>query len=281
MQARNRSKLIFLPFVLLTVAAWRQPIAAGAETLNLEFGEAAGTLLDKAGVGTGFTDRLPLTSSPETDPLLALNVDEKQLELTSSQADFNGGTGIDHLSAPGVKLTSLGFTGNEDFTVRVVFKPLPELENIDQVGLYVGRDAKNLTRAGVIRFDAPEYLSVHTTDSVDNNAHFFGAGLDVTDGMEVIIRRTNGDWEYLIDGAAWQPNTAADGSGNPVNPDGENGSPDLNAAKDLYAGVYAITVFNDHAKSVPIESFEITVEEPSESVAAESHSAEISTITTE
>ena len=232
---------------------------AHAGSISLNFDAAGGTVLDSAGVGSGFTARLPGTSGPANDPLLRLDAANSELELTTSQSDFNGGSGLTAISAPGVKLSSLGYTGAEDFVVRAVFKPIINLEPIDQIGVYIGMDASTLTRAGVIRFDSPEYLAVHTTASVDNNGRFFGFGLVVSDGLEVIIRRTAGDWEYFIDGVYWHPNTVNNGSGFESDPDGSVGSPNLNAASDLYVGVFAITVFNANAKTALVDSFEVTV----------------------
>jgi hypothetical protein len=108
-------------------------------------------------------------------------------------------------------------------------------------------------------FDSAEYLAVHTTASVDNNGRFFGFGLVVSDGLEVIVQRTGGDWEYFIDGVYWHPNTVNNGSGVEVDPDGSVGSPNLNAAPDLYVGVFAITVFNGNAKTALVDAFEVTV----------------------
>lgn len=238
---------------------------AHAETLKLEFDKAAGAVRDREGVGTGFTDRLPLTSNPkEKDSRLLLDTGKKRVELTSSRTDFNGRVGIGDLSAPGVKLSSLGFTGHEDFSVRAVFRTIPKLETIDQVGIYVGVDAENLTRAGVIQFETPEYLAVHTTNGVDNNGRFFGRGIDVADGMEVIIRRTDGDWEFLIDGTPWQPNSTNAGDGREIDPDGENNSPNLDDAEDLYVGAFALNVLNDNTKTAVIDSFEVNVETESD-----------------
>ena len=249
--------------------------SAWATALTLDFNAATGgTLLDSVGAGTGFTSRLPGTTAPAgNDALLTLNTGSSQLNLTSTQSDFNAGgspTPTSNMTAPGIKLSSLGYTGTQDFSVTANFKPIPVrpsaggtdangIENIDQVGVYIGTDSQNLTRSGLIVFATPEYFSGHTTAGADRDGRFFGFGINVTDGMNVTISRSAGAWTYIIDGLAWHPNTVGNGSGTSVDPDGTNLSPNLNAAADLYVGVFAITPLNANPKTIFLDKFSATV----------------------
>ena len=230
-----------------------------AGSLVLEFDQPGGSILDANGVPVGFSARLPGTSSPLQDSALLLNDSASRLQMATTVGDPNGGAGVGNLSMPGVQLSTLGYTGKEDFSATVIFDPFFGLEPIDQVGLYVGNDIGNMTRAGMIQFDQPEYYSVHTTNNVDNNGRFFGAGIVTTDGMEVTIQRIAGDWQYFIDGLEWQPNSINSGHGFPVDPNGLNGSPNLDASADLYVGIYALTVFNSNTKFFDVDRFSVTV----------------------
>ena len=204
--------------------------------LDLTFSsEASAGLRDADGRFTGLTTRLPGTGAalPELDPLLRLDTGAGLLALRTTQADFNGGAGLAGNSSPGVALADLGFTGDEDFAVTAIFRPLLGLEFIDQVGVYVGASSASLTRAGTIVFGAPERYSVHSENGADHGGRFFGFGFDGSDGMTVTITREAGAWRYYIDGVEWTP---------PAPP------AFLDGRMDLIAGMFAITPLNNHAK---------------------------------
>src|SRR5690606_26969846 len=110
-----------------------------------------------------------------------------------------------------------------------------------------------------ITFSAQEYFSIHTTNGAHNNGRFFGFGFNGSDGMNVTITRFGGDWRYFIDGVEWQPNTAADGNGTPVDPTGANGSPNLNALSDLTVGLFAINV-GGTSETLTVDSFSVIVD---------------------
>jgi arabinan endo-1,5-alpha-L-arabinosidase len=228
---------------------------SAASTIILDFSATGGSILDATGQATGFTDRLPGTggSIPTNDTLLSLDTGAGTLSLTSTQSDVNGGAGFAIMSAPALRLSSAGFTGAEDFSVTAVFRPLPAVEFIDQIGLFVGENGSNLTRAGIITFGTPEYFSAHTQSGSDNSGRFFGFGFNGSAGMTVTISRTAGEWQYVINGQVWNPNTEGDGTGTKVNPVYLNGLP------DLFVGFYAITPLNSNPKVVTLDSFELTV----------------------
>jgi len=215
--------------------------------LDLTFSaEASAGLRDANGRFTGLTTRLPGTGAalPELDPHLSLDTAAGSLMLSTTQADFNGAAGLDGNSSPGVSLSDLGFTGDEDFAVTAIFRPLVGLEFIDQVGVYVGASGASLTRAGTIVFGAPERYSVHSENGADHDGRFFGFGFDGSDGMTVTITREAGAWRYSIDGVEWNP---------PVPP------AFLDGQMDLTAGFFAITPLNNRAKTVAVDSFSLVV----------------------
>jgi hypothetical protein len=227
-----------------------------SNTLTLDFDSISGTVLDNAGKGTGFTTRLAGTGGllPANDYNMNLYESGGKLEIFPQNSDYNGQVNMGINSAPGINLSTLGFTGTQDFSVTAVFSGLfVPTEYIDQLGVYVGSDSAHLTRAGLITFGGPEYYSVHTITGNDLYGHFYGFGLDASDGMTVTISRTAGFWDYVIDGVHWLPNTAADGSGGYVP------ASFLDANTDLTVGLFAITPFNSNFKIFQVESFTVTV----------------------
>src|SRR5581483_7704753 len=108
---------------------------AFASSLNLNFSSTGGSVLDSAGQGTGFSARLGGTggSLAVNDPNLTINTGSGNLTLRSQQADFNGQAGVSIMSAPGVNLSTLGFSGSQDFSVTATFLGPMTSEFIDQV----------------------------------------------------------------------------------------------------------------------------------------------------
>jgi hypothetical protein len=215
--------------------------------LDLDFSSSpASGIQDASGLFTGLTARLPGTGAtlPALDPNMRLNTTNGTLELSSSQSDFFGQFNLGIASMPGASLSSLGFTGTEDFAVTTVFRPLTTLEFIDQVGVYVGANSNFMTRADTIVFATPERHSAHTQNGADFDGHFFGFGLNAADGMTITITRNSGTWHYFIDNLEWNPLSA------PTFLDGRS---------DLVAGIFAITPLNANKKKIEVESYSLVV----------------------
>jgi hypothetical protein len=233
--------------------------------LNLDFHSASGTILDTNGLGTGFSARLSGTGTaqPTNDPRLVLNTTAGTLSLTTSATneDFNGQAGISTAEAIGLQLSSLGYTGTQDFAVSTHFQPIRTdglpgaIMNNDQAGVFVGQNSANLTRGGHITFsNAAEWFSGNTQNGTDINGHFFGFGLNVANGLSVTISRSGSTWQYIINGVNWAPNTAANGTGSPAPPTF------LNSLSDLTVGVFGINVNNTDAVTYKMDSFNAVVE---------------------
>jgi hypothetical protein len=194
-------------------------------SLSLDFTAPAGGILDSNGVGTGFPSRLPGTGTafPGSDPNLFLDNANGLFDITSTAGDYNGGVNEPINESPGVALSLLGFTGNEDLNASLVFPTLPATVSFDQAGLYVGQDTNYITRAGWIDFTAlssPKGKEQYTENitpggtngppgsaaPANGGGHYFGFPFDPSIlPCTVMISRTAGTWHYYIDGAQWDP----------------------------------------------------------------------------
>src|SRR5262249_21923415 len=130
------------------------PPVISPRTRKLDFSEVvSGTLLDREGRGIGLTHRLPGTGqalSPR-DPNLRLNPGARALELTTTRSDLNHQVGVDVGESLGFRLSELGFSGREDFTISVEMPDIPGLERVGQFGLYAGASGSRAIRGGVLR----------------------------------------------------------------------------------------------------------------------------------
>ncbi len=204
-------------------------------------------ILDKDGKATGLTTRLSGTglNYASNDPNLTIFPSENRLKIQSTQSDFNGQSGVELTSAVGKNLSELGFTGTEDFSVTADFEAVVGLENIDQIGVFVGNAATTLTRAGIIQTANPEGLGVHTENGADTSATFNQSAFDLSDGLQVTIARENAEWSYIVDGVS-------------VAPQSPNAT-FLDALSDLTVGVFAINPLNTNSKTVSLNSLQIFV----------------------
>lgn len=163
---------------------------------------------DKDGEATPFTGRLAGsgTTIPTVDPNLDLDTTAGTLAMTTSSSDINGQLNMAQLEALGIPLSSLGFTGNQDFRIRAHFVNLPALAGYDQIGAYVGTSTTSMTRAGAIGATY-QALGVNTNAVNDSNATFGAAGGAGATGRDltVIIERIGGIWSMSCNGTASNP----------------------------------------------------------------------------
>jgi hypothetical protein len=231
-------------------------------SLALNFTSPAGGILDSNSVGTGFPDRLPGTGAAfaGSDTNLFMDTANGVLIITSTSGDYNGGANEPINESPGVALSSLGFTGNEDLNASLVFPTLSPTVSFDQAGLYVGIDTNYITRAGWIDFTAlgspkgKEQYSDNITPGGTNGVpgtvapgngpggHYFGFPFDpAVLPCTVRISRTAGTWHSYIDGAQWDV----------ANPTFLNGTTNLTAGIFIYdtgGGAYTQSVSNFTAR---------------------------------
>ena len=258
--------------MLAAIAAVSLQIAStSASSLTLNFSSPGGTILDTNGIGTGFTARMVGTGSAITgnDSNLLLNTGAQVLTMhTSPGADFNGQVNMGTASVVGINLSSLGYTGPNDFTATAVFTGLPttgsnanQALQPDQLCLIVGTDSTTSVRAGFINFnqfhpvgaDANEGFGTLTSGGSDAFDRFFGSVVGST--MTVVIKRIGGVWSVTVNGIDRMPNSSADGTGTPEPPTVIG----LDAVSDLFVGVVAMDVGNDSPWSANLQSFSVSV----------------------
>lgn len=196
---------------------------------------------DKDGEATMFTNRLANTGTaiPTVDPGLDLDTAAGTLALTTSSSDINGQANMAQLEAIGIPLSTLGFTGTEDFRVRAHFVNMPALGGYDQVGAYVGTSSTTMTRAAAIGGNHVA-LGVNTNGANDSNPTFGAAGTAGTAlrDLTVVIERIGGVWAMSC-------------NGNPSNPGAQPAF--LDGLGTLQAGVFVLDE-NVH-KTATLESF--------------------------
>ncbi len=188
--------------------------AASASTLTLNFSAPVpGTIKDVFGNGTGFTARLPGTGSSlaPNDSNLTLNTGDLSINSGPSDTDGNGDANPDVREAIGVNLSTLGFTGTQDFSVSATYTVITPagFSNYDQFGAYIGNSAGAFSRAGSISTDngiSPLFSTLNDEnppDDGDGGTVFasFPAGTTSTSAMTVIISRTGGVYSETVNGA--------------------------------------------------------------------------------
>ncbi|HEX5220614.1 MAG TPA: LamG-like jellyroll fold domain-containing protein [Verrucomicrobiae bacterium] len=237
-------------------------MASQAATFSLNFDSASGTVLDRNGVGSGFTARMPGSGGniAGNDTNLLLRTAQGLLQLrTSPGADFNGQANLANASVVGIDLSDLGYTGEQDFVAKARFVNLTNRNAFpDQLCLVVGTTTSNLIRAGFINFDqyhggtdANEGTAVNTISGIDSSSRFFGAV--VGDTMTVEIRRASGRWYVTVNGFDRLPNANTDGTGAPAQPGF------LDSATNLFVGVVAMDVGNNSPWHADLDSFSVNV----------------------
>lgn len=254
-----KHKTIQRLLLCLCAAVLAATIPTQATSLNLNFSSTGGTILDTNGVATGFTARMDGSGANITgnDSTLKLNTGVGVLQmLTSPGADLNGQTAMADASIIGINLSTLGYSGSNDFTATARFINITNaFLQPDQLALVVGTAATNNTRAGFINFSgfnsSDEGYGVNNLNGFDSSGRYFGAQVGGT--MTVEIKRTGGTWSIKVNNIDRMPNSNADGTGTPMPPTF------LDTETNLFVGVLAMDVFNDSPWYVNLDNFSISV----------------------
>ncbi|QJX00622.1 hypothetical protein FTUN_8254 [Frigoriglobus tundricola] len=233
------------------------PVHFDLRSRSFDFrGAVGGTLLDKAGRGTGLTHRLPGTGKllPAHDPNLVLAPAVGLLQLTTTENDLNGQVKIDRGEYVGVRLSDFGFTGVEDFAVSAVIPNSPVLGEVDQLGLYAGVRSDRHIRGGLMRPGGNRGVGPSTQFFVGNNGgddanlHMVGV---VATGVDLVLQleRVRGKYSLMIENRTSGESTALT-IRHPEFLDGE---------RDLYVGLFGATPWRNIPRTILVKEFKVNV----------------------
>ena len=165
------------------------------------------------------------------------------LSFLTQTTDINGQYNMANQVALGIPLSSLGFTGAQDFKVRVKFVDTPAMAGADQIGIFAGASGTQLIRGG--RIGAKDGLGVNTNGNNDSDANFPGGKDSLVAGRAITaeISRVNGTWAMSVEGTNITPG---------VQP------AFLNGLSDLTVGFFGLDLFTgDVHKTIKVESLTV------------------------
>jgi FecR protein len=222
-------------------------------TLKFDFSRpVSGTLLDVEGRGIGLTHRLPGTGRALGlhDPNLRLNPEARALELTTTRSDLNLQAGVDVGEYLGFRLSALGFTGREDFTISVDMPDIPGLERVGQFGLYAGSSGSQAIRGGVLRQKDGSYslFLVNNVNGIDKNLHEVGL-TNTGDHLRFTLQRDKGRYSLLAENLTRQSSSRL-AIAHPAFLDPEH---------DLFVGIFGANTQSNVRKTLKIKELDVTV----------------------
>ncbi len=161
--------------------------------ITFEAKASSSTILDAAGRGTGFTNRLPGTGTSllKYDKNLVKNA-EGTLSVQSTYTDINvGGVNLSQMETLAIPLTNIG---RNDFAFSVVLKNVQVPDMSDQFFAFVGTNSKNIFRFGPHGQGSPDaqLLSVESLNGGDFN-HRSSGTFTSGDDIKITMTRTAGN----------------------------------------------------------------------------------------
>ena len=220
-----------------------------------------GGILDRGGLGTGLTDRLPGTgyALKARDSNLLVNLDKQQLELLTTDSDLNTQYKLFRGEYLGVRLSRFGFTGGEDFEVRTKIIDIPALEFVGQFGLYAGTRSDKSIRGGLLsqkRNEDAQYTQFLVNNCVRREGE---SGTDFNIGkvgllatgvdLQLTLKRFAGKYSLSVD-------NLTDGTSSTLTiPHPEF----LDGEKDLHVGLFGANTQSIVRRTLIFTEFEVTV----------------------
>jgi ferric-dicitrate binding protein FerR (iron transport regulator) len=223
-------------------------------TLDLAFRRAVpASLPDGDGKGIGLTHRLPGTGEklPPLDPNLRLDLDKGYLDITTTESDINRAFKLDTGEYLGIRLSDLGFTGDEDFAVTASLPDIPALAFIGQFGLYVGSRSDCNIRGGLLgRKEEGRYtiFLVNNNGGRDTDSHFVGL-FSTGDHLVLTMRRRDGKYSLTVE-------NRTNGSSSTVT---IRHPAFLDGKRDLFVGLFAANPRSEVHRPIRVKNFQATV----------------------
>jgi hypothetical protein len=225
-------------------------------TLRLTFDKpAAEGIRDANGQPTGLTHRLPGTGTQlaERDANLKLDAARGRLELTTTKSDINTQYQLFHGEYLGVRLSDLGFTGQEDFSITVTIPNIPALEFVGQFGLYAGSSSKKNIRGGLIsasRKEPGQYTQflVNNDGGSDSDPNEIGLLSTGTD-LRLTLKRIGGKYSLTVE------NLTAGGTCTLT----IHHPAFLDTESDLYVGLFGANTQSEVRRTLVVKELQVTV----------------------
>jgi len=231
--------------------------SSSATTTSLAFPSGtnvSGTIPDKNGNGTGFTDRLPGTGADYTgnDPNLDSSANPGSLAITSTRADLGTDpvANPEALEAYGLLLPNVG---DQDVTIKALFRDIQVYGSYssNQLTLYAGQSATQNVRAGIHYYHDHDYAlwSRNPSDGV-TQAWTTPSDASWSDGddVELTLSRQDGRWQLK-----WH-NLTNDNSGT-----SDSFSLPWVDGNDLYVGIHYANANSPTSRTSLVESFAVEV----------------------
>jgi hypothetical protein len=213
----------------------------------------AGSLPDSEGAATGLTHRLAGTGSKllQHDSNLKLNIEKKQLELTTTNSDINHQFLLDQGEYIGFRLADMGFSGDEDFAITVTIPEVPALNRVGQFGLYAGTNSAKNIRGGLIssgETGSYKLFLANNNGGKDSNAHFVGLH-NSGDDLRLTLRREAGKYSLTSENLT----TGSASTVSIKNPDF------LDSQSDMYVGLFGANTQSEVRRTLIIKQISVTV----------------------
>jgi negative regulator of sigma E activity len=232
------------------------PPLVTARTLALDFRHAVpGTLPDRNRQGTGLTHRLPGTRHDLRirDKNLHLNSEMGCLEMLVYDNDLDKQRKLYQGEYVGIRLSDLGFTGEEDFAVTAVIPNVPLLGGVGQLGLYAGTRSDKTIRGGLMRrwgSNGGYYnqFFVHNNGSRDSQLHTVGLA-SCGESIRLTLQRLGGKYSLTVENLTTGTSSTL-----------SNRPPDfLDEERDLYVGVFAAAPWSKWWGTLRIKELKATI----------------------
>jgi arabinan endo-1,5-alpha-L-arabinosidase len=228
-------------------------------TLNLNFtSPVPGTIQDSSSQGTGFTTPLSGTNTASPNSGLLLASGTLQVTGPSAGADFNSQANIGTMQAPGILLSSLGFTGSQDFSVSTTFSvPAGAFSNFGQIGVYVGSNSASVTRDGFVFVNVggpltgAQFYGTNNTGLDAGTTFSAQPGLTSSDILTATISRTGGVFDETVKVGVLTFD---------ITPTDSTLFTSLNSLTNLTVGIYSTNTPSETAFTTPFDSFSATVD---------------------
>ena len=209
---------------------------------------------DSTGTATGLPVRLTGTGSEsdENDQHLFLDEATGALNITATKNDINSQVNLVNGDYIGIELSTLGFSGTEDFEVSTRILNIPELKDFGQFGLYIGTKSDQCIRGGMIKWRGNSVkhnlFLVNNSGGKDRDGNKIGY-IYAGSNIELTFRRIENRYSLRV-------TNLDDETSNTL----EIRHPEfLDGLPDLQVGLFAANPFSSKHETIAVDQFSVTV----------------------